>query len=96
MADVLFGLEVLGVMGLWDGRFQRDVNKPMLEFFQKVKQADTVIKAHLLHGLSVKLGNRVLQPVPERSTGFGKYYQSCSAVLGILYPDDMPIPFHSL
>ena len=48
MADVLFGLEVLGVMGLWDGRFQRDVNKPMLEFFQKVKQADTVIKAHLL------------------------------------------------
>lgn len=52
----------------------------MLKLFQKVKQAGTVINVHPLHGLSVKLDNRVLQPVPEKPTRLGQNDQSGSAL----------------
>ena len=67
----------------------------MLQLFQKVQQADAVIKTHPLHGLPVKLGNRVLQPIPEGPARFGQYHQSGPPILGVRYPNDMPVPFHS-
>lgn len=95
LSGALFGFEILSIIMFWDGRFQRNVNKFVLKFFQKVKQAGAVVKTHPSHGLSVKLRNSILQSVPESPTRFGQYYQSSPAVLGVRYPSDMPIPFHS-
>ncbi len=67
----------------------------MLKLFQKVKQADAVIKTHPLHGLSVKFGNSVLKSIPESAARFGKNHESSSAILGIRYPNNMPVSFHS-
>ena len=79
LSGALFGFEILSIIMFWDGRFQRNVNKFV----------------HPSHGLSVNLRNSILQSVPESPTRFGQYYQSSPAVLGVRYPSDMPIPFHS-